>query len=70
MEGSYTVAEKEISDIKIRKAITESKTSLAVDGIYIRPEQEELVYKRLTNQITEEEFQKQALEMLRTDKGK
>lgn len=39
-----------------------AKGSLAVEGLYVTKEEEELVKKRLLGEISEEEFQKRVLE--------
>ncbi|MFC0416374.1 hypothetical protein ACFFHH_13050 [Cytobacillus solani] len=40
----------------VSKAIKEAKASLAVEGLYMKPEIEKLIEMKMTNKISEEEF--------------
>lgn len=51
---------KNPTEEEIRDAMRRSKGSLAIEGMHVTPEEEQLVYDRLANHITEEEFIKRA----------
>lgn len=47
----------------IEKAIANAKASLAVEGLYVTPEEEALVRSNLMGEISDEEFRKRILEL-------
>lgn len=49
---------------KVQQAFNCAKASLAVEGLFITPEEEALVKERLEGKITENEFTRQVLEMI------
>lgn len=49
---------------RLEKALRSTKASLAIDGLYITPEEEDLIRKNLNGEITDEEFREQVLELL------
>lgn len=51
----------------ILKAMRSSKMSVEVEGVRITPEQEDLVQKRLSEQITEEEFHYEVMRLLKIE---
>jgi len=49
----------------LSKAIRSAKASLAVEGQYLTPEEETLIKEKLEGQITDEEFHKRVLDMIK-----
>jgi hypothetical protein len=54
---------------KIKKAMDQAKTSIEVDGIKVTSEQDALVRARLLDEITEEEFNKRAMKLIKGKKN-
>ncbi|EFV75061.1 MULTISPECIES: hypothetical protein [Cytobacillus] len=48
----------------IEKAINSAKASLAVEGLFLTPAEEDLIKNRLQENISEEEFKRKALELI------
>lgn len=59
---------KKLTDEQAEQAMRGAKASLAVEGIYLNTEQEELVKQQLIGKISEAQFKKMALEMATGDK--
>jgi len=51
-------------DERLEKALRSTKASLAMDGLYLRPEEEALVRENLAGKITDEEFRRRVLELI------
>lgn len=52
----------------IERAMRQAKASIEISGLRITPEQEELVKLIVSKQITEEEFKKMALDLIKNRK--
>lgn len=52
---------------RIKNAMRNAKASLEVEGFEVNSEGSELVRKRLSNEITEEEFLKRAKDLAKSD---
>lgn len=48
----------------IEKAINSAKASLAVEGLYLTPDEEALIKEKLQGKISEEEFNRRALDLI------
>lgn len=55
---------------KIKKAMEQAKASIEIENIEIKTTYTELVRARLTNEITEEEFQKKVKEIISSNNDK
>jgi len=51
-------------DERLEKALRSTKASLAIDGLYLRPEEEALIRENLEGKITDEEFRRRVLELI------
>lgn len=51
---------------KWEKAMKYAKATNAIEGLYLTPEEEALILKRLKGEITEEEFHKRVLDMVKS----
>ncbi|MGP1909987.1 hypothetical protein ACTSEZ_17580 [Metabacillus sp. JX24] len=49
----------------VKKALEQAKASIELEGNYITAEQKELVEKVIRNEITEGEFNKRVLELVK-----
>lgn len=50
--------------LTIEKAINSAKASLAVEGLYLTPDEEALIKEKLQGKISEEEFNRRALDLI------
>ncbi|MBB6454968.1 hypothetical protein HNQ94_003462 [Salirhabdus euzebyi] len=48
---------------QVRKSMQQAKASIEIEGFVISKEQEDLVFKKLMGEITQEQFDKLALEL-------
>ncbi len=55
--------------MKIEQGMKQAKASLLLEGFEVKPEHDILVRSRLTGEISEEEFQQQALELAQRGKN-
>jgi hypothetical protein len=51
-------------DERLEKALRSTKATLAIDGLYLRPEEEALIKENLEGKITDEEFRRRVLELI------
>lgn len=55
---------KKHNEEQINQMLSNAKASLAMEGLYVTPEEEALVKRKFLNEISEEEFLQRVMELI------